>query len=162
MEKYLKSETVHGKSFTKRFYKENGLWYIDLPEFINNGFGTKANLLMVDGSDKLLDILSRNTEECVIRFKDHSIYAPGEQPDYDAIMDMFCNEAVKPQGEKYISADIARYGSDKMVILVWSGFRVIEIFTLDKSSITETILFPISLNKCSDFVETISVIFELL
>jgi hypothetical protein len=25
-----------------------------------------------------------------------------------------------------------------MVILVWSGFRVIEIFTLDKSSITET------------------------
>jgi hypothetical protein len=88
MEKYLKSETVIGKTFTKRFYKENGLWYIDLPEFIDNGFGVKANLLMVDGSDKLLDILSRNTEECVIRFKDHSIYPPDERPDYDAIMDM--------------------------------------------------------------------------
>jgi hypothetical protein len=88
MDKYLKSEAVHGKCFAKRFYKENGLWYIDLPEFINNGFGTKANLLMVDGSDKLLDILSRNTEECVIRFKDHSIYAPGEEPDYEAIMTM--------------------------------------------------------------------------
>jgi hypothetical protein len=88
MESYLKSETAIGKSFTKRFYKENGLWYIDLPEFIENGFGSKANLLMVDGSDKMLDILSRNTGECVVRFKDHSIYNPGEEPKYDAIMDI--------------------------------------------------------------------------
>lgn len=88
MDTYLKSETTIGKSFTKRFYKENGLWYIDLPEFINNGFGTKANLLMVDGSDKMLDILSRNTGECVVRFKDHSVYNPGEEPKYDAIMDI--------------------------------------------------------------------------
>jgi hypothetical protein len=86
MNNYIKSETVHGKSFTRRFYKENGLWYIDLPEFIENGFGTKANLLMVDGSDKLLDILSRNTGECTIRFKDHDIYSPGEATSHSAIM----------------------------------------------------------------------------
>ena len=88
MQNYLKSETTKGNSFTKRFYKENNLWYIDLPEFIENGFGTKANLLMVDGSDKLLDLLSRNTGECVVKFKDHSIYNPGEEPKYDAIMDI--------------------------------------------------------------------------
>jgi hypothetical protein len=58
------------KRFTKRFYKENGLWFIDLPEFLNAGLGTKANLLMVDGSDKMLDILSRNSGEVVVQFSD--------------------------------------------------------------------------------------------
>ena len=40
------------------FYKENGMWYISLPEFINMGLGNKNDLLMVDGSDTFLDILS--------------------------------------------------------------------------------------------------------
>lgn len=44
------------------FVKEqNGLWYADLPEFLEKGFGTKSNLLMVDGADSLLDIISGNT-----------------------------------------------------------------------------------------------------
>lgn len=54
----------------KKFYKENNLWYIDLPEFITGGYGTKSDLLMVDGSDKMLDILSRNKNEVVIEFSD--------------------------------------------------------------------------------------------
>jgi len=40
------------------------------------------------------------------------------------------------QGIKYISADVARYGSDKAVIIVWNGFEVIEIITFDISSTT--------------------------
>ncbi|MFM2204485.1 MAG: Flavobacterium phage 11b [Bacteroidota bacterium] len=62
---------------------------------------------------------------------------PARLIDFDKIQNIFTNDFVD-EGDKYISADIARYGSDKMVILVWSGFRVIEIFTLDKSSVTET------------------------
>jgi len=62
---------------------------------------------------------------------------PASLISFDKINDIFTNEFVA-EGDKYISADIARYGSDKMVIMVWSGFRVIEIFTLDKSSITQT------------------------
>jgi len=62
---------------------------------------------------------------------------PASLISFDKINDIFNNEFVI-EGDKYISADIARYGSDKMVICVWSGFRVIEIFTLDKSSITQT------------------------
>jgi hypothetical protein len=62
---------------------------------------------------------------------------PARLIDFDKIQNIFTNDFVD-SGDMYISADIARYGSDKMVILVWSGFRVIEIFTLDKSSITET------------------------
>jgi len=62
---------------------------------------------------------------------------PARLIDFDKIQNIFTNEFVD-SGDMFISADIARYGSDKMVILVWSGFRVVEIFSLDKSSITET------------------------
>lgn len=62
---------------------------------------------------------------------------PARLIDYEKIQNIFTNDFVD-SGDMYISADIARYGSDKMVVLVWSGFRVVEIFTLDKSSITET------------------------
>lgn len=41
-----------------RFIKEIGLWYADLPEFLEQGLGTKNNLLMVDGADTFLDLLS--------------------------------------------------------------------------------------------------------
>ena len=52
----------------KRFYKENEIWYIDLPEFLELGLGSKANLMMVDGSDDLLDILSKNSNEVTLEF----------------------------------------------------------------------------------------------
>jgi hypothetical protein len=53
----------------KRFYKENEIWYIDLPVFLNQGLGSKANLMMVDGSDDLLDLLSKNGNEVTIEFR---------------------------------------------------------------------------------------------
>ena len=62
---------------------------------------------------------------------------PSKLMDYDKIQNIFTNDFVE-HGDKYISADIARYGSDKMVVCVWSGFRVIDIFSLNKSSIVET------------------------
>ena len=45
---------------TKRFYKQNNLWYVDLPDYIEAGLGSYNNLLMVDGSDEFLDILSNH------------------------------------------------------------------------------------------------------
>jgi len=62
---------------------------------------------------------------------------PAKLIDYEKIQNIFTNDFV-PVGEAFISADIARFGSDKMVINVWQGFRVVEIYTLAKSSITET------------------------
>jgi len=72
---------------SKQFYKEDGLWYINLPEFLEAGLGTKNNLLMVDGSDKVLDILSRNTGEVVVQFCEPYSYPPNQQPQYEGIMD---------------------------------------------------------------------------
>ena len=43
-----------------KFNKESGVWYIDLPAFIDAKLGTKANLMMVAGADTLLDAMSDN------------------------------------------------------------------------------------------------------
>jgi hypothetical protein len=41
-------------------------------------------------------------------------------------------------GEKYITADIARFGQDKTVIIVWNGWTIIDIIQLTHSSLTDT------------------------
>lgn len=55
---------------------------------------------------------------------------------YDAITDLFTNTL--PDGEKYISADIARQGSDKIVIYVWNGLTVTKIHTYQKQGTNTT------------------------
>lgn len=48
---------------------------------------------------------------------------PAALVDYEKIIDLFTNEFV-PSGERYITADIARFGNDKTVIGIWDGHRV--------------------------------------
>ena len=55
---------------------------------------------------------------------------------YDAILSAFENNTIDG-GEYYITADIARYGKDKTVILLWNNFRVEKTITMDVNSITE-------------------------
>jgi hypothetical protein len=50
--------------------------------------------------------------------------------EFDAITDLFTNTV--STGEKYISADVARQGSDKIVIYVWNGLKVEKIVTKQK------------------------------
>ena len=66
------------KTQVKTFYKENGTWYIDLPEFLEAGLGTKANLMMVAGADTLLDELSDNGNRVTLAFSD-SIFSNSEE-----------------------------------------------------------------------------------
>ncbi len=54
---------------------------------------------------------------------------------YDNIIALFDNEHVK-EGKKYITADVARFGADKAVIMVWDGFRVVEVLAFEKSKTT--------------------------
>lgn len=41
------------------FVKDQGIWYADLPEFLEAGLGTLTNLMMVDGADTFLDQLAQ-------------------------------------------------------------------------------------------------------
>jgi hypothetical protein len=52
------------------FVKDNGLWYADLPEFLEAGLGDRNNLLMVAGSDTFLDLLSRGGDRIRLRISD--------------------------------------------------------------------------------------------
>jgi len=65
---------------------------------------------------------------------------------YDNIIDMFTNEHI-PSGKGYISADIARFGKDNTLIMVWSGFRVIEIHKLSHKATSEVAAFIKHLSK---------------
>ena len=56
---------------------------------------------------------------------------------YDAILNLYSNKI--EGGQKYITADIARFGKDKTVIIVWDGWKVIEIVTLGMSSIPQSV-----------------------
>lgn len=57
--------------------------------------------------------------------------------DYDSIIGMFENNHVAKTGVRYITADIARFGSDKAIIAVWDGWTVIDLHIFGKSATTE-------------------------
>ena len=61
---------------------------------------------------------------------------PSTLCEYDAIVAILSNDHVN-HGTKYITADIARMGSDKALIGVWSGWRLIERVSFDVSKTTE-------------------------
>lgn len=56
--------------------------------------------------------------------------------DYNAILGSFELEDTQG-GTKYITADIARYGKDKTVIIYWNGLRAEQFKVLDSNSVTE-------------------------
>lgn len=56
---------------------------------------------------------------------------------YDAIIDLFTNTAETSE-ERYITADIARFGQDKTVIMLWQGLAVTKIFSYEKQGLDET------------------------
>lgn len=65
----------------------------------------------------------------------------GGMIEYQAIVDSFSGPVsakVKP-GRHYISADVARYGSDRTVLCLWSGLRVERIQIFEGLAITETV-----------------------
>jgi len=61
---------------------------------------------------------------------------PSAMIDYDNILNCFTNNLVK-DGERYITCDVARFGSDKTVLGVWSGYRV-KLFSYHGLSVRET------------------------
>ena len=61
---------------------------------------------------------------------------PAKLIDYDCILDLFTNVHVEA-GRPYMSVDAARMGSDKAVIMVWKGLKVVKLWASDKTKINE-------------------------
>ena len=55
------------------FYKDNSGWYIDFPEFINQGLGTVDDLAMVSGADQMLDYLCGGSNIVGLTFSNREI-----------------------------------------------------------------------------------------
>lgn len=56
---------------------------------------------------------------------------------HDDIREIFYPKIHARTGIKYITADIARFGSDRARILVWDGWAIIEQVSFDRSATTE-------------------------
>ncbi len=70
---------------------------------------------------------------------------PASLMGYDAISDLFTN-TVDP-GEKYIIADVARYGSDRTVISYWEGLAWLDVVIFDTNSIPQAAEAVLSMSK---------------
>lgn len=57
--------------------------------------------------------------------------------DYEAILNLWTNDHIQPSNNKYIVADIARYGSDRAIITVWDGTIIIDYLTFAISATTD-------------------------
>ena len=57
--------------------------------------------------------------------------------DYNSIMGMFSQKGI--EGDKYITCDVARFGSDKTVIMLWQGLHIRYIRTILKSAVNEVV-----------------------
>ena len=56
---------------------------------------------------------------------------------YDKILETFTNDHVIRKPVKYITCDVARFGSDRAVICVWNDWELFEVQTFDISAINE-------------------------
>lgn len=54
----------------------------------------------------------------------------------DAITDYFTPNHIKPEGEKYMTIDVARKGKDNTVFRIWHGWLCVYRYAIDKSDLT--------------------------
>lgn len=89
--------------------------------------------------ENLLNVLSPNEKERLVygnwEYEDDPLKLFS---DYNKILELFTNEFIRPQGEKYLTADIAYEGSDLFVIGIWHGMVLEQIIAIDK--IDETLV----------------------
>lgn len=71
---------------------------------------------------------------------------PYQLAEQEMIEQVYDNNHVPP-GKKYITADIARFGSDKARIGVWSGWILIDVISLDSSKTTDIEIAILTLRR---------------
>jgi len=65
---------------------------------------------------------------------------PSKLFEYDKILDIFTKDYILPtRHDAYISCDVARFGADKTVAIVWKDWLIEKIVSLPKSSIKEVV-----------------------
>ena len=119
----------------KEYYKKHKDGTIEPWKKFIQALPTDNKMLDKGYLENLNRILSKNAKERLLKGNWEYDDDPNALCDYDTILSIFSN--VPKSGKKYITADIARFGSDKAVIMVWDGFTVIEIIEFAVSKTTD-------------------------
>jgi len=86
----------------------------------------------------LAQITDKNTKERLMFGNWEYEDDPNALIEYDAIIDLFTN-TVPESEDKFLTADIARYGQSKTVIYLWKGMNLYRIIVKESQGIDRTI-----------------------
>jgi len=120
----------------KDYYKPHKTGVLEPHKRFIQALPTDNKKLDVGYLENLKRNLSHNMRERLLNGNWEYDDDPTTLCEYDSILGVFENDHL-PTGTKYLTADIARMGSDKAIIMIWSGMRVIECHTFDISKTTE-------------------------
>lgn len=87
--------------------------------------------------DNLYRTLSKNEKERLLFGNWEYDDDPAAMCEYNKIIEIFSNNFANLSGDKYITCDVARLGSDKIVVGLWDGWRC-KAKTFEKKRITES------------------------
>jgi hypothetical protein len=75
------------------FYRDYEGWFIDLPQYISMGLGSKGNLAMVAGADTMLEILANGDDRITLQI---------ETKDFEGSEGKLTKTGFCPYGENYL------------------------------------------------------------
>ena len=110
------------KNYLYNDYKANKEGKLAVYKKFIQALPTDNKCLPVGYLENLSRVLSKSQKERLLFGNWEYDDDPATLINYDSIIDMFTNQHAL-SGKGYISADIARFGSDKTIIVTWNGLR---------------------------------------
>lgn len=104
------------------YYKKHREGKLEPHKCFIQAFPDDNKMLAPEYLDNLKRILSKNEKERLLYGNWEYDDDPSALMEYDRIVEVFNNSFIE-RGQKYITADIARLGGDRIVIIEWEGFR---------------------------------------
>jgi len=121
----------------KDYYKKNKAGILEPNKKFIQALPSDNKMLDAGYLDMLQRSLSTHEKERLLFGNWEYDDDPTALCDYDNILSIFENDHLPKDQKKFITADIARLGSDRAIIAVWEGWTVIEVIIFDKSLTTE-------------------------
>lgn len=126
------------KNFLYKIYKENKQGILDPKVKFIQALPQDNKMLSKEYIENLHRILKGAQKQRLLLGNWEYDDSPDVLIEYEKILDLFTNSQVRNESaQRYITADIARMGSDKAIILVWRGWEVIEMIEYATSLTTE-------------------------
>ncbi len=130
----------------KEYYKKNKEGRLESWKKFIQALPTDNKMLTKEYLENLNRTLNANEKERLLYGNWEYDDDPTVMCEYDNILNLFTNDFATLKGEKYITCDVARLGSDKIVVGLWDGWRV-KIYSFNKKRITESYEFIDKLRK---------------